>query len=258
MKELELEKLISLIEQGNNEEERLKALKELSSRKVFKQEQELFQLFENLLVSDENPNIQAEAARALFMVAQNKPEKLKVPFAYVLQNSQSIPVLKAVYKLLESNNSPQLKEKVEQFRKRLSTIFRVSPEEAMFYFDLKCEHFFREYDGKCDLNGHCEYEKATKCENESKCDLGPNAYFGDLSLNLDFLILFDKYENNTARWTTDKTGHTISLYVFGNIRDLPKSIFQLGQLRKLKLENVKNIPENWDGLKFLKEVKIIS
>ena len=126
------ELLISLIERSENAKDRAMCIGSLVKLNI--KSEKVYKIFEYSLISDDNPEVREAAVKGI--VNNFNEESIKDLFEWVLQNENSIRVLKSVIKSLVyvNNNLSKILEKI--ILVRYSKIFKVIPEEAKFFWDM--------------------------------------------------------------------------------------------------------------------------
>ncbi|MFX0103868.1 MAG: leucine-rich repeat domain-containing protein [Candidatus Hodarchaeota archaeon] len=217
---------ISLIENCEDVHYRIKCLEEFG--KIIINSKKNFQILENYLISDVNPLVRFISAKILL---QRFPNLCLNPLIWVIENDNSIVVLKelmALIKVSEEKNSKLLSERLLD---RFTEIYGTIPKEAEFLLDIEYE-----------LNRNLEVaflKPMVKNKTIIALDFAGKKLkrlpgsIGNLS-NLEYLNLWDN-----------------------NLTTLPKTIESLNNLQFLYLDwnKFRNMPNlQWDKLKSLKKL----
>ena len=234
--------LISLIEGSNNDEIRIKSIEILN--KISQKNDKIFKIFENILISDENPSIRAIAAK---IIINNYADKGYSSLNWTVQHENSNFVLKTLndsINIIKNNNLKRLKKKIEE---KLAIIYGVVPDEALFLVDLEIAidffniNYLKIYSTNTEngvING-----------NYMMCAI-KNGHITALNLsNWGLSYLPDSIGN------LSKLKHLILKN--NNIKTLPKSISSLLRLRTLDLSGCK-IVKLPNAITRLKKIKKLS
>ena len=124
--------LISLIEKSENAKDRAACIDSLAKLNV--KTERIYKILEYSLISDDSPEVKEAAIKGI--VNNFNEDSTKNLFEWVLQNDNSIRVLKSVIKSLDSVNKSLSKILEKKILLRYSKIFNVIPEEAKFFWDL--------------------------------------------------------------------------------------------------------------------------
>lgn len=130
------ELLISLIEKRENAKDRVACIDSLVKLNI--KTEKIYKIFEYSLISDDNPEVREAAIKGI--VNNFNEESTKDLFEWVLQNENSIRVLKSVINSLVYVNKSLSKILEKNILLRYSKIFNVIPEEAKFFLGFGFDH----------------------------------------------------------------------------------------------------------------------
>jgi Leucine-rich repeat (LRR) protein len=221
------ELLISLIENSEDVDFRVKCLKNLSEIEF--NIKKIFKVLENCLISDENLSIKATAADILI---KKYLSEARVAIDWTIENEESLLVLTSIFKSLKEKKDILSENLKVDIIKKFSEIYNVVFEEANFILDLYCL-------------GIENVDEFRKFANTHRFDGGP--------------FQIPKFHNYflTPRLEI-KEKHIISLDLFfWKLKELPESIGSLSKLKYLTLgsENLQKVPDSINTLKELKWVE---
>ena len=261
-KENAAELLISLIEGNEDSEIRVESIKVLE--KINFQNENIFKILENYLISDENAVIRASVAN---YIIENFPEDGLSAFKWVIQHENSPLVMKIFFDAIEKLGNPQLKlikKDLINWIDKYATKIRIVPQEAIFFLDL--EACFAKGKRKYEIDPNCykHFEKLSDIKNGEPWLVIKNKHVEIFNLN---------YFN--WKWVKENSDIVNSLYKFKyldvyfnslnkyNINDkhffeIPESIGKLTYLKKLILaqNRLQKIPESIGSLNSLKELDL--
>lgn len=190
---------------------------------------EIYEIVENLAISDESPIIRSEAIKVIInCFSSNGYGALK----YLIENETSRFVIKKFRNELKLKNCEISRRLYYEFIRKYSDFYSVFPEEAEFLFDLDCI-----------------------TENE-------NLGHFKTHIKKGHIIILD-----LAGWNLETLPDSIKalsylkkLNLWNNrLKDLPKSFGSLSNLEEFYLDwnNFKKIPEiDWTKLKSLKKLSL--
>ncbi|UCD01865.1 MAG: hypothetical protein JSV23_02265 [Promethearchaeota archaeon] len=261
-KENAAELLISLIESSDNAEIRVDSIKALE--KINFQNENIFKILENYLISDENAVIRASVAS---YIIENFPEDGLSAFRWVIQHEDSPLVMKIFFDAIEKLGNPQLKlieKDLTNWIDKYATKIGIVPREAIFFLDLEACFAKGKRKYKIDPIFYKHFEKLSNIKNGEPWLVIKNKHVNVLNLNYF-----------TWKWVKENSDIVNSLYKFKyldayfnslnkyNINDkdffeIPNSIGKLTYLKKLTLmrNRLQKIPESLGALNSLKELDL--
>jgi Leucine-rich repeat (LRR) protein len=131
------ELIISLIESSEKAADRVACIDSLVQLNI--KNERINKFLEYTLISDTNPEVREASIKGI--VNNFNEESTKKLFEWVLQNENSIYVLKSVFKSLDSFNNDLSKYLEKVILSRYSKMFNIVPEEARFFWDLDLLRF---------------------------------------------------------------------------------------------------------------------
>jgi len=134
-KEKAIELLTSLIENSNEEGFRASCIDVLN--KVGLKEDKVYNIIEYCLISDEKAIVRNAAVKAIISIF---PEKCIHPLKWIIQNDNSVIVLKTLFDLLHINEELQFKKLNRKLIRRLAQIYAVVPWELRLFIYLETLH----------------------------------------------------------------------------------------------------------------------
>ena len=220
----------SLIHNNDSYEIRCKALEFIG--KVALEEKITFDVIENCLISDESPNVRFEAAKTLIQSFPNRDNKLLL---WVIQNENSIYFFKNLIDLLETYETPQLKEVQEEILKKVQNHYNLNPIDSKFVLDIDYLDYMK---FKTDFSVFLG--KFTVSDESKQALIKENTELGYKGL---------------GRVKLSKRGYIITLSLF-DVSEIPASICKLSLLKILEISHckLKKFPENCPNLLSLDEL----
>ncbi|MFX0026894.1 MAG: leucine-rich repeat domain-containing protein [Candidatus Hermodarchaeota archaeon] len=238
-KKSSIDLLISIIENSNDEQLRLDSIDVLN--KISVKDEKIFKIFENLLVSDTNPELRNSALNYLFI---NHQERVLMPIKWAIKHETTYKCLVALIKTLAKvENSASKKILIEELKK----IRKVK------YLNIE-----RRYENKKFKKGLKRILKTSNLETLSHSQISeiivnfltvkhlsekfPNVYFeiNPKSLQVEELDLSDylEYEVKGTPWGWKNNISNISeiegLSLLKNLKKLDLSNNQIEDIDKLK------------------------
>lgn len=261
-KENAVELLISLIESSDNTEIRVESIKALE--KINFQNENIFKILENYLISDENAVIRASVAN---YIIENFPEDGLSAFKWVIQYENSPLVMKIFIDALEKLRNPQLKlikKDLINWIEQYATKIGIVPQESIFFLDLEALFAKNKRSYEVDPNWYKHFEKLSNLKNGEPWLVIKNKHVDVLNFNYF-----------TWKWVKENSDIVNSLYKFKyldvyfnslnkyniddkNFFEIPKSIGKLTSLKKLILarNKLQKLPKSIGSLISLKELDL--
>ena len=261
-KEDSVDLLISLIDGSEDAKVRTTSIDAL--QKIEYKDGNIFKVLENHLISDENANVRASAAK---MIILNHLEEGLEPLKWTIQHDKSPLVLNSIFETLERNK----KEKYEILEKDLShflDIFAsnlgVKYEEARFFLDL--EAIFAEDKRNYEINPfyYKNFEDLYNWRDSEPWLVIKNEHVEILNLNF-FNWKFVKDNEELINSFSKLKYLDIYLNIIRKYNNpnndyirIPESIGKLTSLKKLVLarNNLKFIPKSIRNLNVLLELDL--
>ncbi|MFX0071024.1 MAG: hypothetical protein ACFFAO_08035 [Candidatus Hermodarchaeota archaeon] len=218
-KETATELLISIIEGSYNEIDRVKCIEAFV--KLSLNNQKIFRIVENCLVSDKNPLVRKSAAIVIFSLF---PKKYNfIPLNWVIKFENSILVIHQLLELFESVNDPHYTNLKDNLIKRLTKIYDVDSNEIPLILNLGV--IYTELTEDYDLNMNYSWYK---------------------------IMHMVRNSNNPLR-LIQRLHH---LNIGGTLEPLPKSIISVSNLRKyfMKNLNIRLYHKFWDREKSVEKI----
>lgn len=238
-----LELLVSLIDNSDNYKTRFESL-EIIDRIAYKKKG-IFKYLENCLLSDENPKVRASAAKLIF---KNFLEEGFSSLKWTISYDNSALVLKTLHDLFKGGNEHSINKLKRVLNQRLSLIYGVVSEEALFLLDLELSvnffntNYFKIYSSNT-VNGVID-------GNYMMCAI-KNKHIVALNLSNWGLNIIPESISSLS-----KLKHLILKN--NNIETLPQSIGLLHGLRTLDLSKCKitTLPDSLINLHMLKKLSL--
>ena len=279
------ELLISLIEGSNKAKARKKCIE--AFEKIDLKTEKIFKIFENCLVSDENPLVRSAAAKAI--VSNFLKDDLS-SLKWAIQHDRSPIVLKTIlnlFKNVDTQNYKLLIKEIHKWIENFASIIGVVPTEAKFILDL--EVLFAKDGENYEINGDTyKYYQILTDNKYSKPWLEiKDKHIVGLSLNfynwkfikenpeyVDYLssLIYPNLflsslkklniTRNKIREVPESIGSLNSLEWLdlsrNNIQEIPESIGSLISLKKLNLSrhNIQKVPESIGSLSLLEKLDL--
>ncbi len=238
-----LDLLVSLIENSDNHKTRFECMEIID--KMDYTTKGIFKYLENCLVSDENPKVRASAAK---LIIKNFLEEGYSSLKWTIAYDDSAVVLKTLHDLFKGATDRYINELKRDLNRRLSSIYGVISDEALFLLDLELgvsffnTNYLKIYTSNT-INGVIN-------GNYMMCVI-KNGHI--MALNLSNWGL-----NNlpVSIGSLSRLKHLILKN--NNIKTLPSSIGLLHHLRTLDLSkcNIKSLPDSLINLHMLKRVSL--
>lgn len=256
------EQLISLIEGSDNTEVRIKSIKILERLNI--QNENLFKIMENCLISDENGLIRAAVAK---YIIQNYLEEGISALIWSIQHDKSPLVLILFFNFIEkfkSSKFESIKKELLIWNKDFSKKIGVVPQESRFFLDL--EVLFAKSKESYLIDPY-SYEYFENIKNINERDPWLNIkdnhvqsltfnYFNwkYVKFNSDILKSFLKlqdievYLNSLRKYSQNEV----------LLQSVPESIGSLSHLKKLNLRRngLEILPYSFKNLTLLKEIDL--
>ncbi|MFW9970326.1 MAG: leucine-rich repeat domain-containing protein [Candidatus Odinarchaeota archaeon] len=261
-KEDAIQLLISLIEGSDNIKIRLKSIETLQKLNI--QNENIFKIMENCLISDENAIVRASVMK---FIIQNYLEDGFSALRWVIKHEKSPLVLNLFFKHVEKFNSHHLnliKNDLFNWRKDFSSKIGIVPQESNFFLDL--EVLFAKDKRNYEIDPFCYkyFEILSDSKNGVPWLIINDKHVEILNFNL-FNWRFIK--NNTDIINSITKLQDLDFYLWSlrkystndeNISTIPESIGSLTQLKKLTLRrnNLKKLPVSMKNLTSLKELDV--
>ncbi len=254
--------LISFIEESEDAEIRIKCIEILQNLKL--DNDEVFKIFENCLVSDENPLVRSVAAKAIIRnFLKDDLSSLK----WAIQHEKSPIVLKTILDLFKNINNQKYKflnKEIQTWIENFASIIGVVPTEAEFILDL--ESLFAKDGENYEIDGttYKYYQILTDNKNSKPWLEIKDKHIVGLSLNF-YNWKFIKENPEYVDYLSRLIYQNLFLSSFKNlniarneIREVPESISSLHSLEWLDLSrnNIQEIPESIGSLISLKKLNL--
>ncbi|MBY8991579.1 MAG: HEAT repeat domain-containing protein [Candidatus Lokiarchaeota archaeon] len=254
--------LISLINGSEDAKIRTASINVLEE--VDFKDENIFKILENHLISDEDANVRASAARVIILNFQD--EGLE-PLEWTTKHDKSPLVIKAILDTYEIKNIPNHEELKKNINKLLDTFalnLGVVSEEARFFLDL--EAIFSNGTKQKEINplDYNKFKTLNNCMDQSPWLVIKNMRVEVLNLNFfnwGYIKQNEELFNSFSRLKyLDVYLNNIRKYNIPNfdLVGVPKSIGLLTSLKKLKLSrnNLHSIPESIKNLHLLLELDL--
>jgi Leucine-rich repeat (LRR) protein len=256
------EQLISLIEGSNNTEIRIQSIKIFEKLKI--QNENLFKIMENCLISDENGLIRAEVAK---YIIQNYLEEGITALIWSIQHDKSPLVLILFFDFIEKFESPQfesIKEELFVWNKDFSKKIGIVPQESRFFLDL--EVLFAKSKENYSIDPYSyEFFETIKSINERDPWLNiKDNHVQSLTFNY-FNWKYVKFNSDILKSflkLQDIEVYLNSLRKYSQndvlLQSVPESIGTLSSLEKLNLRRngLETLPNSFKNLTLLKELDL--
>ncbi|MFX1326522.1 MAG: hypothetical protein ACFE91_00060 [Promethearchaeota archaeon] len=261
-KENVAELLISLIEGSDDTKIRIESIKILE--RINFQDENIFNILENYLISDENENIRAIAAK---YIIYNFPEDGFSALRWTIQHEKSPLVLKIFFDSINRFDTPQLnfiKEDLMNWNKNYASKLGIVPHETKFFLEIEYLLAKDKQGYEIDPFWFKNFHRLSDIRNREPWLVIKNKHIE--ILNYNYFIW---------KWVKENSDIISSLYKFkyldvyfnsiheynynsNNIIEIPKTIFELRNLKKLilKRNNINYIPDSILRLTTLKELDL--
>lgn len=261
-KENAAELLISLIEGSDNVEIRVKSIETLQKLNI--QNEKIFKILENLLISDENAIVRASVAKHII---HNYPEDGLSALRWVIQHEKSPLVLDILFNYINKFNSNQftlIRQDLINWNKEFSSKIGIVLEESRFFLDLEVLFAKGKSNYEVDPFSYKRFETLSDTKNDDPWLVIKNKHVEILNLNY-FNWKFVK--NNIDIINSLLKLQDLDLYLCSLRRysqndellfSIPESIGSLTHLKKLILRrnNLKKLPISMKKLTLIKELDI--
>jgi Leucine-rich repeat (LRR) protein len=283
-KERALALLISLIESSEETIIRTKSIKLLKEIKI--QNKKIFDILENLLLSDEDVTIRIAAVNEIL---NNYLDQGLTPLNWIIDHEKSPLVLKNIFNFfMKSKNSEfqNIKKKILGFFHKFSSKLGISIEESKFFFDLETIFAQNEQFYEINFNSYKYFQKVSDTKRSDPWLVINRKHIEILNLNYfnwkyikqnediidSFLRLYDlqSYLNSINKYSVNINNFEIPesigkltnlkrlILKQNNLNTIPQSISQLQNLKELDLSqnNFEEIPEVINSLKSLEKLNL--
>ncbi|MFW9878881.1 MAG: hypothetical protein ACFFG0_37855 [Candidatus Thorarchaeota archaeon] len=254
--------LISLIDGSENANIRAESIVALENLGL--KNENLFKILENHLVSDENANVRASAAKVIIL---NHLEEGLKPLEWTIRHDRSPLVMKMIWDIVVSNKfikNKIIEENLSNFLNSFASNLGVAYEEARFFLDL--EAIFAKGKRNYEINP-LEYKNFQVLYNWK--DPEPWLVIKDKHVEILNLNFFNWSFIKENRELLDSFLKMKYLDIYLNIirkynifnfnhSAIPESIGRLTSLKKLSLarNNLKSIPGSIKNLNFLSDLDL--
>ena len=129
------ELLITILENSDDTKIRVNSIKVLESLGI--QNEKLFEILENHIISDEDANLRASAAEYIII---NYLEEGIIPLGWIIQRDKSPLVLKVFFKHAKKFDDEKfelISRELDLWNKKFSSVLDIVPEEARFFLDIE-------------------------------------------------------------------------------------------------------------------------
>jgi Leucine-rich repeat (LRR) protein len=261
-KEDSVDLLISLIDRSEDAKVRATSIDVL--RAIDYKDENIFKIFENHLVSDENANVRASAAKIIIL---NHLEEGLEPLKWTIQHEKSPLVMNGIFETLERNKKEKfeiLEKDLSHFLDTFASNLGVQYEEARFFLDL--EAIFAKDKGNYEINPlyYKNFEELYNWKDSEPWLVIKNEHVEILNLNI-FNWKFVKDNEELINSFSKLKYLDIYLNIIRKYNNpnndsikIPESIGKLTSLKKLVLaqNNLNTIPESITNLNLLSELDL--
>ncbi|MFX1237130.1 MAG: hypothetical protein ACFFAS_00100 [Promethearchaeota archaeon] len=232
--------LLSILDERSSMELLTEALNIIENLSI--KDNKIFEIIENLLISDENPKIRSQVATIIVKLYLKEAVS---PLKWTIQNEKSSLVINALFDALESidNDLTRILKK-----ELLKSIFGVKDEDMSFFLEL--ESFSEEFKAiNIDFYKNFQTDNISRVKNGDAIYAIKNGHVVALNLNgwkLSFNSLLSKDYNKFRK-------------VLPDFNSLPESITSLEHLEHLDLSYctmVDTLPQNIGNLKKLRMLSL--
>jgi hypothetical protein len=248
-KESAVDLLISLIETSDDTEIRIESINVLRDIKI--QNQIIFKILENLILSDESVRVRDSA---LHEILDNYLEQAKDPIVWIIEHENSPIILRRIFDFFETIDPLEygfILEKIAIWFRKYSSNLGISIEESRFFLDLEVIFATDKPNYEINYSSYKFFQKLSDIKGDDPWLLIKKKHVEALNLNYfnwkyikdnqDVMNSFlNLYDLNTYLETLKK--YDLDLNAF----DLPTSIGKLTNLKKLilKKNNLKDLPNS--------------
>jgi Leucine-rich repeat (LRR) protein len=232
-KDLTITYLITLIEEINDDYDRIKSINLLKYLKF--KDLRILKILENCIISESNHLVRNTALKTVHDIYREDSSEI---LDWSIENEKSPIVVKSLYKILHKN-SRFLKYQImfNILLERLSKIYKVDGTEVRFYLDIQALR------NKLEIKNPLAFQQWQIRE--------------DKEIGLRRWSITDSVEDviHHGAFCTIKKNHTIALNLYSNnLKLLPSSIGSLFELKYLYLQENKlnTLPESTGDLSKLK------
>ena len=232
-RDLTITYLITLIEEGNDDYNRIKSINLLKFMKL--KDTRILNILENCIISENNQLVRDSGLKSIHDIYGADSSKI---LNWSIDNEKSPIVIKSLYKILQMNSRvPPYQIMFNKLLERLSMIYNVDRMEVKFYLDIQA------------LRNKLQIRKPLTFQQWQIRE--------DKEIGLRHWSITDSVEDviHHGAFCTVKKNHTIALNLyFNNLKFLPNSIGSLIELKNLYLEKNKliTLPQSIGNLTKLK------
>lgn len=232
-KDLTITYLITLIEEINDDYDRIKSINLLKFLKF--KVPKIYKILENSIISESNHLVRNTALKIIHDIYGIDSSEI---LNWSIENEKSPIVIKSLYKILQKNSRvPPYQIMFNKLLERLSTIYKVDKMEVKFYLDIQALR------NKLQLKNPLAFQQWQIREDK---EIGLRNW--SITDSVDDVI-------HHGAFCTIKKNHTVALNLYSNnLKLLPNSIGSLFELKYLYIENNKliTLPESIGNLRNLK------
>lgn len=248
-KERAADLLISLIESSDDTEIRIESINVLRDIKI--QNQTIFEILENLILSDESIRVRNSA---LHEILDNYLEQAKDPIIWIIEHENSPIILKSIFDFFETIDHLEysfILKKIARWFRKYSSNLGISIEESRFFLDLEVLFATDKPYYEINLNSYKFFQNLSDIKGDDAWLLIKKKHVEVLNLNYfnwkyvkdneDVMNSFlNLYDLNTYLETLKKYDVVLNSF------KLPTSIGKLTNLKKLilKKNNLKELPHS--------------
>ncbi len=236
-KDLTITYLITIIDEGNDDQNRIKSINLLKYLKF--KDLRILKILENCIISESNQLVRDSALKTVHDIYREDSSEI---LDWSIENEKSPIVVKSLYKILHKN-SRVLKYQIifNRLLERLSKIYKVDGTEVRFYLDIQALR------NKLEIKNPLAFQQWQIRE--------------DKEIGLRRWSITDSVEDviHHGAFCTIKKNHTIALNLYSNnLKLLPSSIGSLFELKYLYLQENKlnTLPKSTGDLSKLKELDL--
>ncbi|MFX1427837.1 MAG: hypothetical protein ACFFBE_15390 [Promethearchaeota archaeon] len=254
--------LISLVNESEDAIIRRKSIDLLE--KIDFQDDTIFKILENHLISDENANVRASAARVIIL---NFLDEGLEPIEWSTKNDKSPIVIKTIIDTFErrkESNHEAIESNLHIFMENLALNLGVVYEEARFFLDLEAIFSINKVNYKVNPFDYKNFEVLFNCKDSEPWLVIKNKHVEILDLNFfnwGFIKengeIFDSFSRLKNLEFYLNTIRKYSKFNFESTT-VPESIGKLTSLKKLKLarNNLEIIPDSIRNLTCLSKLDL--
>lgn len=232
-KDLTITYLITLIEEINDDYDRIKSINLLKFLKF--KDPKIYKILENSIISESNHLVRNTALKIIHDIYGIDSSEI---LNWSIENEKSPIVIKSLYKILLKNSRvPSYQIMFNKLLERLGEIYKIDGTEVKFYLDIQALR------NKLQIKNPLSFQQWQIRE--------------DKEIGLRHWSITDSVDDviHHGAFCTIKKNHTVALNLYSNnLKLLPNSIGSLFELKYLYLENNKliTLPESIINLRNLK------